>query len=57
MDPNETLKTILRLVKQWRFNGEWDENETNALIEHVEYLDEWLSKGGFIPASWNKNRL
>jgi len=26
------------------------------LIEHFEALDEWLSRGGFLPADWNKGR-
>ena len=57
MDPNETLSTILRLVRQWRYNGEWDDNETHALIEHIEALDEWMNNGGFLPNGWAKNRV
>lgn len=26
------------------------------IIEHFEALDEWLSRGGFLPADWNKGR-
>jgi hypothetical protein len=26
------------------------------VIEHFDALDQWLMKGGFLPADWNKNR-
>lgn len=26
------------------------------LVKHFDALDEWLSKGGFLPADWSKNR-
>ena len=54
MDPNEVLETIRRLSSLYRNDGDWDENETHALIGHIEDLDEWLTKGGFLPQAWRR---
>ena len=27
------------------------------LAEHVKALDEWMSRGGFLPAQWNDPRV
>ena len=52
MDPNEVLETIRRLSNMYRHAADWDENETHALIGHIEDLDGWLSDGGFLPKDW-----
>lgn len=52
MDPNETLATLRRLTVLYREDGDWDEDETHMLVGLIEDLDEWLSKGGFLPAAW-----
>lgn len=46
MDPNEALETIRSL---YRDHGP---DEWGQLADAVEALDDWLSKGGFLPAEW-----
>ena len=56
MDPNEALKAIRILVKSI-LSDETDGNDGQDLVdlaEHVQALDEWLSKGGFLPDSWQR---
>lgn len=47
MDVNEAL----RIVRESFAQGD-DETARFAFQD----LDEWLSKGGFLPADWNKGR-
>lgn len=57
MDPNETLK-ILRELSAYALAPEpWDDSidagETAIqLAEHFQALDEWIQRGGFLPAGW-----
>lgn len=46
MDPNETLKNLRKYASDT--GGEFG--------EQFEALDEWLSKGGFLPADWQTGR-
>jgi hypothetical protein len=58
MDPNATLAAIRELVKQI---DNTDRGSANIdlvdlaldLIELVDGLDQWLSKGGFLPSAWH----
>lgn len=52
MDPNEALKKIRELLKIRRLSRE----ESAELQELVEGLDEWITKGGFLPSSWSVPR-
>lgn len=62
MDPNETLKVLLKEASFFRDLLENDDptitdedyDRLNILLEHIEALDEWLSKGGFLPAKWGR---
>jgi len=58
MDPNETLTKIRELatkIGQFDFDHPEQLYGTAAdLAEHVEALDEWLSKGGFPPDAWGR---
>jgi hypothetical protein len=49
MDPNATLEQIRVLLV-------FGDNEAVAdeLAELVSSLDEWLSKGGFLPQEWER---
>jgi hypothetical protein len=47
MDPNETLKTIRFNI----LNGFYVE-----AANEFRDLDEWLSKGGFLPDDWKTER-
>lgn len=58
MDPDVTLADIRALC------ADMPDSETTsaadmgahlaALIDSVEALDEWLSRGGFLPAAWQR---
>lgn len=54
MDPNATLKRILELVEEIHStdNPNYLANRAPELAEAVEALDEWLSRGGFLPTRW-----
>lgn len=64
MDPNEALRIIRQAVANAQRQMDNDtghpsfcvvDNRTvSALIEHCEALDEWLSKGGFLPTDWQR---
>ena len=70
MDPNETLRIIRESIATLRPGieaGDWDEDlkydmgedakeAIEALVEHVDALDEWLAKGGFLPRDWMDRR-
>lgn len=62
MDPNEALKVIRRIVNacndpDGRVFGALTPREwLEELAEHVDGLDEWLSKGGFLPSDWAAKR-
>ena len=68
MDPDETLRliighveAIIRLDDDYqKYDG--DRNKVNAeiaihavdLAEHQKNLNDWLSKGGFLPKTWQR---
>lgn len=59
MDPNEALKGLRRSIKNARESGELEDNEAEyaalqGVFEYAEALDEWLSRGGFLPDAWNQ---
>lgn len=58
MDPNEALR-IIRMFAERIMNGDTDNDERRALdgeslAEHVQALDAWLAKGGFLPTVWER---
>lgn len=55
MDPNAALKKIRDLVET--MDGQPDEmivGMAEELAVLVQGLDEWLSKGGFLPKAWQR---
>lgn len=60
MDPNECLKELRALVRKGAYgDGGCDLcsiNSTDAvrMVELFEALDDWLSRGGFLPARWER---
>jgi hypothetical protein len=51
MDPNATLRQLRELVKE--FNKQHDfEHPQRELVDTIVDLDEWLTRGGFLPDSW-----
>lgn len=54
MDPNTTLNTIREAIEDWN-DGRIDDREALAcLVGDIDALDEWLTRGGFLPADWNR---
>lgn len=57
MDPNANLATLRRLVDRIiaapDLAGQDDAIELATL---TEALDNWLSRGGFLPSEWQKGR-
>lgn len=57
MDPNEALAEIRKGLAAYRATPA-DEDvcvDTYAsIIEGIEALDEWLSKGAFLPDAWQR---
>ncbi len=49
MDPNETLARIRALCADMT---DIDDADAAELVELVGALDEWLSRGGFLPQAW-----
>lgn len=57
MDPNEALARARRAAERLLSDGfEWDAAECEALCESLQALDQWLSKGGFLPDDWARGR-
>lgn len=63
MDPDEALRQARLLIAQMRVEdtppGGIGTSPTfvqhaRDLAEQVEALDEWLSKGGFLPKAWQR---
>jgi hypothetical protein len=59
MDPNATLAIIRDALRDFGDATMRDEADAAAdvLVEHVQALDEWLTRGGFLPADWARNRV
>lgn len=61
MDPTETLKRIRGLVSmltELRMDASCDDvaEDGEELASAVNELDEWLSRGGFLPRQWAEGR-
>ena len=61
MDPNKTLETARGIVTDILMKGEEDYRDLRDLTEEAENLaeqflalDEWLTKGGFLPGEWSQ---
>lgn len=54
MDPNACLELIRAHIAMARLatNQHDQQWEIAVAVEHFEALDEWLSKGGFLPTAW-----
>jgi hypothetical protein len=68
MDPNEALKRLREIMPRlqaWAEAEEWSiapsdltqhDTDLAEVVETFEGLDQWLSKGGFLPADWAVGR-
>lgn len=56
MDPNTALeemrKCAANIIRSVDAHGVPSDEDAERLAEHVQALDEWLSKGGFLPREW-----
>ena len=58
MDPNETLRMLRLAIRQARQSDE-DRMVTlreslESVCEFAEALDDWLTRGGFLPDVWGE---
>lgn len=59
MDVDELLRLIRQDIADFRAARSYEAEAAagDLLAQRVTDLDEWLSRGGFLPADWNKGRL
>ena len=55
MDPDEALRKMRQALK-WYEDGMEDDMAEEQLVVAARDLDEWLSKGGFLPEAWKGDR-
>ena len=55
MDPDEALRKMRQALK-WYEEGLEDDDCEEQLVVSARALDEWLSKGGFLPKDWKGYR-
>lgn len=56
MDPNANLAELRALVKANADAEHVSDHDTARMIELVDAIDGWMSKGGFLPAAWERGR-
>lgn len=60
MDPNECLSRIRQVsarIQQTIDAGRMpDTHDAGTLASLATALDEWITRGGFLPAEWEKKR-
>lgn len=52
MDPNATLTELRALTAANRDREFVSDHDATRIIELVDALDEWLTRGGFLPSAW-----
>lgn len=58
MDPNTTLANLRIALAVWSESRDADtiNDAANNAAEAAQALDEWLSRGGFLPTPWQGRR-
>jgi len=59
MDVNAALAELRELTAAWEragSRGPWSEADADRAIELARDLDQWISRGGFLPADWAAGR-
>jgi hypothetical protein len=54
MDPDALLDRLFTAVGNWNLHRSSDWGDEMA--ECIESLDEWISRGGFLPTAWSQQR-
>jgi hypothetical protein len=54
MDPDQALTDARKACKHWHEGerGDYDFVALDELVNAFEALDQWLSRGGFLPRDW-----
>ncbi len=52
MDPDETLVEIRRMVSE--ASDDLESADISYLVDLIDGLDSWLSKGGYLPKEWER---
>lgn len=55
MDPNKTLNELRKVMAEIRRTPQSDEADEAA--ELFQALDDWITRGGFLPKDWNKPKF
>ena len=57
MDVSETLVRLREAVTDWHIASGTDTAlvAATSVVDHFEQLDEWLSRGGFLPTEWSND--
>ncbi len=56
MDPEAALEEIRAIVERADDEDTDVVEDHNRLVDLIAGLDQWMSRGGFIPKSWNRYR-
>jgi hypothetical protein len=56
MDPNAALNSIRATVQAVLDHKDVDDSDLDDLADGIRNLDNWLSRGGFLPQPWLKGR-
>jgi hypothetical protein len=58
MDPDAALAELREFVAEVKEQREYSVGELETFLssfaKHFEALDNWLKRGGFLPADWKK---
>lgn len=57
MDINDTLQRMRHSVNGWTESETEDFDYADDMVSYFQAIDEWLSKGGFLPEAWNTYTL
>lgn len=52
MDPDAALEEVRRIVARADAEGTDIVEDYNRLIDLIDGLDQWISRGGFMPKVW-----
>jgi hypothetical protein len=56
MDPNKALKYMRELIEEILKDSDLEQpvnsDDAYELMVYTKSLDEWLTKGGFLPTDW-----
>lgn len=57
MDPNTCWEELQDLLAKYRAQKDrLNAVDTQDLVIHIEALDNWVSRGGFLPRAWCMNQ-